>query len=370
MATLNGQKVNNAGMWDPSTMIAAGMNPKTGLPYKLDNYDCALKDDIKRALRIVDEQDAINRYTWYNLPDGLSGQMIERILYYRGQGMFFYMPTIGKFYFLPYTLEGNLDVYGRYTGVTPLPFTGSIDSDEKGKDKPWIQGLVRKPLYEILPEVGDEDLETYCVLLSDYSKQWAQTIIPRYRLQDSILDVMSDCIPYCRTALLNSTGIMGVRVNSGDEYSAVEDASKAIDKAAKAGRKFVPMLGQIDFQALTDGPTGRTEEFMLAMQSFDNFRLSLYGLENGGLFEKKAQELQADSLINSHKATRTYQDGLTNRQTFCDLVNSFTGLGVSCEPSETEQGDMNYDGFGYDDQDQSGAMEGAQPDMQEVEENV
>lgn len=369
MASINGEKVNNASMIDPSVLIQMGLNPKTGLPMKLDCYDSALKDNIKRAIRIVDEQDAINRYTWFNLPDGITGQLLERMLYYRGQLMFFYMPTLEKFYILPYTLEGDIDVYGRYTGVTPIPFGGSQDWDDQKKAKPWINGLVRTPLYDLLETPPtEEDIGKYCVLLGDYSKQWSQNITPRAQIQESIIDVMSDCIPYCRTALLNSTGVMGVRVGSADEYSSVEDASKSIDKAAKAGRKYVPMLGQLDFQDLTNGSPAKTEEFMLAMQSFDNFRLSLYGLENGGLFEKKAQELKADSLINSHKASRTYQDGLTARQEFCDIVNSLTGLGISCEPSETEQGDMNYDGFGYDDQMQDGIAEGAQPDMQEVTE--
>ena len=367
MASINGQKVNNAGMWDPSTMIQAGMNPKTGLPYKLDCFDGAKKSEIKHILRNIDEQDALNRYTWYNLPDGLTGQMIERMLYYRGQLMFFYIPTLDKYYMLPYTLEGDLDVYGRYTGVTPIPFTGG--KDDKKEQKPWIQGLVRAPLYGI--DINDTEAglgDQYCVLLSDYSKQEAQTVTPRYKLQDCILDVMADCIPFCRTALLNSTGIQGVRVTSADEYSSVEDASKSIDKAALAGRKYVPMLGQLDFQDLTPGTPGKTEEFMLAMQSFDNFRLSSYGLENGGLFEKKAQELKADAAINSHKSSRVYQDGLTLRQEFCDIINWKTGLGVSCEPSESEAGDLNYDGFGYDDQMQDGSGEGAQPDMQEVTE--
>ena len=74
-------------------------------------------------LRIIDEQDAINRYKWYNLPDGLDSHLLERVLYYKGQGVFFYAETIGKFYFLPYALSGNIDIYGRFNKVTPLPLT-------------------------------------------------------------------------------------------------------------------------------------------------------------------------------------------------------------------------------------------------------
>ena len=94
---------NNARMIDPNMLIQAGIDPKTGLPIKAGNERKeSLKPNLKKLLRIVDEQDAINRYTWYNLPSGLDGQLLERILYYRGQGMFFYVDELNTFYFLPY----------------------------------------------------------------------------------------------------------------------------------------------------------------------------------------------------------------------------------------------------------------------------
>ena len=42
--------------------IAAGINPKTGLPLKLDNTVSSLKASIKNLIKIVDRQDACNRY--------------------------------------------------------------------------------------------------------------------------------------------------------------------------------------------------------------------------------------------------------------------------------------------------------------------
>ena len=81
---------NNAAIWDISTLIAAGINPKTGLPIKMGAPGCGKKPDIHKVLRIIDEQDAINRYKCYNLPDGLDRHLLERVLYYKGQGVFFY----------------------------------------------------------------------------------------------------------------------------------------------------------------------------------------------------------------------------------------------------------------------------------------
>lgn len=351
---------------DPNMLIQAGIDPKTGLPIKM-SQSCRenIKPNIKKLLRIVDEQDAINRYTWYNLPDGLDGQFIERLLYYRGQGMFFYVDELETFYFLPYALDGSIDIYGRFLSVRPLPFNGSTEDKINDKLTPmdkYITAQTRDVLYDIkLDELTIEDWKTKCVLLSDYSKQISQTNISRQILNDPLLDIMADCIPFMRTALLNSTGIAAMRVNTQDEYVNVKLASMAIDQAALDGEKYVPVIGNVDFQDLTNGQVAKSEEFMLAMQSLDNFRLSLYGLDNGGLFQKKAHMLQAEQAVNGGATGLVYQDGLSIRQKFCDIVNSVWGLGIWCDVSEPAiGGDTNMDGIIADEQDQSG-VPGEQP---------
>ena len=334
---------NNAALYDPTMMIQAGINPKTGLPIKYeDGKGCAIKTNIKKQLRIVDEQDAVNRFTWYNLPEGLNSRLIERILYYKGQGMFFFLKD--KFYFLPYALDGTIDVYGRFKGVTPLPFNGTAND---GKDKPWIQGLTFNPVYDVqIPEdfmdKSEEELKSFiessCVLLKDYTEQLSQTNIARQIINDPLLDIMAECFPYMRTALKNSTGVQGMRVGTENESANVWAANNAIDKAALEGDSKVPIVGTVDFQDLTSGQVAKAEEFLLAMQSLDNYRLSLYGLDNGGLFQKKSHVLEAEQEMNTGNVGLVMRDSLQNRQDFCTIVNSIFGLNMWCEVSETVLG--------------------------------
>lgn len=343
-------------MYDLDAYYAAGINPQTGLPIKAgDNgISCISKADIKKQLRILDEQDAVNRFTWYNLPSGLNSRLMERILYYKGQAMFFKIKD--NFYFLPYALDGTIDVYGRFTEVTPLPFNGSTKAKD-GKELPWIPGLKRKVAYDIqmpedyVSEEGEinwdkieEDQDNYCVLLKDYTEQVSQTNISRQVLQDPILDVMADMFPFMRTALLNGTGVQGMRVNSQDEYANVEAASRSVNRAALEGKKYIPIVGNVDFQDLAGGELAKAEEFLLAMQSLDNYRLSLYGLDNGGLFQKKSHMLEAEQAMNTGTTGLVMRDSLQNRQDFCNIVNSIFGLQIWCEPSEVVMGmDMNGD---------------------------
>ena len=81
---------------DKNTERALGIDTKNCIP------ETPFKDAILRNLRVLDEQDAIHCGTWHGLPDELDPQVIERILYYRGQGILFFAEELEKFFFLPF----------------------------------------------------------------------------------------------------------------------------------------------------------------------------------------------------------------------------------------------------------------------------
>ena len=342
-------------MVDLDLLIQAGIDPKTGLPRKMAKRK-NLKPEIKRALRIIDEQDAVNRYVWYNLPNNITSQELERMLYYKGQLCFFYMKELDQFFFMPYALDGTIDFYGRFNRIHPVAMTSGTE-DKNGKAQAQLLSEIKLDvLYGIpIPKEGDtvesfmKSLENKCVLLYDYSKQLSQTITPRVEVNDAILDVMAECVPFMRTSLLLSTGVKGMRVQNGDDWTNVQDANRSVEDAALSGDPYIPMVGITEFQDLQNGQVAKSEEYMLAMQSLDNLRLSTYGIDNGGLFEKKAHELQTEADINGGPVGLVLQDGLSIRQDFCNIVNSIWGLGLWCEPAENITGaDMNGDGLMYD----------------------
>ena len=351
-------------------IIAAGIDPKTGLPLKATaGCKSGLKSDIKRQLRIIDEQDAINRFQWYNLPMDISSQELERLLYYKGQLCMFYFKELDKFFVMPFALDGTIDFYGRFNTIHPVPMAEGNTDEEKAqyKNQAAILSQIKlKVLYDV-PEEPLDDPSQYCVIIRDYCQQLSQTIIPRQVVQDGLLDVMADCIPFMRTTLLNSTGVQGMRVGSEDEQSNVQAANMSIDRAALSGEKWIPVIGQLDFQDLTGGQVSKGEEYLMAMQSLDNFRLSTYGLENGGLFEKKQYQNNAQTMLNgSGQVGNPLQDSLSYRQRSCDIANAAWGVGMVCEIGENALSlDTDMDGNAFENLDQSG-VPGDQP--QEVSE--
>lgn len=313
-------------------------------------------EEIKKILRNNDEQIHCNRFKWYNLPRGLTGNMIERILYYRGQGVFMYLAPEERFVFLPFCMNGGIDIYGRYKAVSPLPFNGTAEfktAADARKSKDDLTRIMTDIVVNVVYDPVDFEeilknpqmLETSGVILSDYTRQLPQTIIPKYKLTESIINYESCVIPFVNTALSNSTGIGGMRVNGQDEQATVELASRQAQFAALTGMKWIPITSPLDIQSLTSDTPAKAEEFLLAMQSMDNLRLGIHGVENGGLFEKKAHTTDYENSINMGASGFVLRDATWNRQTFATIINSLYGFEVWVEPDEISVGaDTNMDG--------------------------
>lgn len=335
----------------------AGIDMKTGKPSRMIESGI-LKKEIKKLIRIQDEQDAVNRYQWFNVPMNLSSQEIERFLYYRGQLCFFYFEEIGQFIFAPYALDGSIDFYGRYNVVKPVPIAdGTSDEKTLARQRALLSTKSLKVLYDVPDmDLEDPDPTHYCVLLSDYTKQWGQTTIPRQQLNDELIDLESDLLPFLRTTLLNATGVNGMKVSNADEYSNVKAASRSVNKAAIDGEKWIPISATLELQELAATGNGKAEEFLMTLQAIDNYRLSTHGIPNGGVYSKNQYQNTMQTAMNAGAAVGSpLQDGLSIRQRFCDIVNYLFGCGMSCELSEQcVNTDLSGDGYAFDDKNQGG----------------
>lgn len=360
---------NNAKLIDPSLIINAGINPKNGLPVKFSGDDTYLRDNIRKVLRIKDEQTAITRYTWYNTGLDLSSQEIERFLYYKYKLAFFYLE--GKFYLMPYALNGGIDFYGRENVINPVPFNESNNEATKRQKEllSKIRLTVRKGV--VLPsDLTSEDIYTSAVIVRDYSPQLdINNGIPRATLQDPVIDLESKVLPYMRTARMNSTGVIGVKANDEGEYDDILEGAKSVDKAALNGTPWIPLMQKLDRQDLNMTVTGNMQDYLLSMQGIDNFRESLYGLNNGGMFRKKEHTNDSENALNN-SIDFPLTDGLKIRQDACNIINSIWNIGIWCEISETALGmDVNGDFKADDSNNQSGNVETGESNNEQDSEN-
>ena len=329
-------------------LIAAGIDPKTGLPLKIADAD--MKSEIKKLLRILDEQEFCNRYVWKNIPANISSQELERMLYYKGQLIMFFAKDVGdgEFFITPYSLDGGIDFYGRYRTVKPVPMSsGTDENDNKQKsasDAALLTGMKFEIAYTPVNNPSQNDVEGKAVILRDYTNQLPQTLLPRQGIQEAIIDVESECIPYAQTNMLASCGTKAVRVNNADQSQEVEKAAKSIKKHALNGITMTPIVGDLEMQELNDKSPTKSEEFMLVMQAVDNLRRRFLGINTGGVFEKKAHTLQSEQSMNETAAALPLADGLAWRKKFCMIANSIWGIGIDVDiAEELKQKETNED---------------------------
>lgn len=337
---------NNAKLPNIMELIQAGIDPKTGLPLKLvEGAPSALKRGMKHIFRIIDEQDAINRFKW-TIPEGfdLTGQDIERILYYHGKVCFFKLDE--KYYLMPFALEGTIDFYGRYNTVHPVPFASGMEY-EKGSEKAnedeqnykdqmaLLSALKLRVIYT--KTAKDINPDESCVLLYDYCKQRSQDIVARWLINDPLLDVMACTIPYLKTAMIAASGVKGIRVNDADQYQDVTQGAYDVDKHALTGRIWYPLLGTVEFQELTDKSGTKMAEYMETLQSLNNLRRETYGINNSGVFQKSSHMLESEQEMNTNSSSLVMDDGLQLRKHFCEVVKYVFGIDIQVQENQQEQ---------------------------------
>lgn len=353
-------------LYDEMLLLQAGISPdilKRAFVGQTRRNRTNNLEGFKKVLRVLDEQDAINRYRWYNLPGGIDGQDLERMLYSKGQVCLFWYEELNEFYFMPYALDGTIDFYGRFNRIHPVPYYEGKDDDGKARQKAMtaiLSTLKLYPQYDVVDELPKGKRKAdLCVLLHDYAKPFnAQEIIPRVRIQEPVITFEAESFPLCRTAMIGATGTRATRVQDSDEAEQVEQVNDQINSAALSGSMYIPAIGQLDFQDLPSKPGAGAEDYLMMMQAIDNFRLSLYGIENGGLFQKKAHKLEGEQRMNEGPASLPYDDGLTIRQRFCNIANSIWPIGMWCERPDSLKGkssDMAPEGDGVG---ESGKKEG------------
>lgn len=288
-----------------------------------------LRDYWVRQMRINDEVQFVNRLTWYNIPPEIDGKDVERVIYYRKRGAFFYLSPLKKWAFLPYVTEGAVDYMGRFEYFRPLPFTGA---DEGRNDKDKMKNIVlseikRKPAYSVadIPEgISPEEFqETYCVPVEDYVNQYSRVGLSRSELSEGIIGMEANIPCFINTLLATNCGVRGVRVAGDDEVACVDQASDTIIYNALNGKKFVGIASPMEFQELTDGSgTVNAEEYLLAWESIDNIRIGALGLGNGGIFEKKNSVRNAELGANNYNTSLILEDALSERNRACLILGT------------------------------------------------
>lgn len=291
----------------------------------------------RRSIRVLDGIQATNRFSWSMCPVGLRSTLIERVLYYRGQGMFFYDDTLKKYMFLPYALtsEDNnaIDMYGQYQMVKPYPFNGKADYNKKGNGKKTAQevylGLItRVPIYDMLElemMIATEGLEwcqkNCCIIIRDYTQQLSEYAEPRSITQEAWIEAQAEIPIFFRTAMLKALAPKLVKVSDQGVMDVVLAELQSIEDSIIEGKTMIPVTSMLDLQEIdTVTNVDRLVETVLkSYDSMDSIRRAQLGIETNGAFQKQSG-MNPEEQIGSNTVNLVLTDALNNRQEGADMI--------------------------------------------------
>lgn len=292
-------------------------------------------DSLFNIMREQNKIETIERYMWVNVPFGLTADIIERLLFYRGKGVFYFNDNVGKFQFLPFALNGVIDEYGRYTKCNTLPFTG-VDTDEKKKKK--TQSLVYEDLELVYDLPYDEETfkkinqqKTFGIILNDSSLSISQQPIIRYNYVKPVLHMMATLMQIINTAMFGNADHNLLQIENEGELDSVKTQIEAINQDILRGNRFTPIVGKLPITPLKTTNSADLEGLFNTFNSLNNFLKSITGVANAGVFDKKAHLLQDEQKLNGSNADDVYYNGLRLRQEFCLMVQAYYQYPIWCE---------------------------------------
>ena len=297
-------------------------------------------DSLFNIMREQNKIETFERYMWVNVPFGLTADLIERLLFYRGKGVFYFNDKVGKFQFLPFALNGVIDEYGRYTSCNTLPFTG-VDSEEKKNGSTSKKGI-QKLIYEDLELVYDlpydeetikkiNDKKTVGIILNDSSLSISQQPVIRFNYVKPVLHMMATIMQIINTAMFGNADHNLLQIENESELESVQIQINAINQDILRGNRFTPIVGKLPITPLKTTSSGDLESLFNTFNSLNNFLKSITGVANAGVFDKKAHLLQDEQKLNGSNADDIYYNGLRMRQEFCLLVQAYYQYPIWCE---------------------------------------
>ena len=323
--------------------------PVKGKPCRTLSAD-PIMDKIGESFATIDYQQFLTRFKWNNLPEGLDSELFERILYYSGSAMFFYIKELDKFYFLPYGMSGEetetgIDFYGRFNRIKPYSFNGSTDGsgETKANGKKskaadlFLSTQIRDNIKDI-PIVESEEqarkiFENGAVICWDNTPGLAYWCNSRNRVARSYIKYMVKVLIQTKSALINSSGFNLFAADGEQDNDIMQLQIDAINKDREEGQLAAvvsKILGNIE--NLQSNAPAAMQDFWASLQSVDNLRLKSMGIRNDGMQQKSQYQNIQEQSMDINDSLQVYWNAFMERIKFAAIVNSIWGLSIYPEP--------------------------------------
>ena len=323
-----------------------------GIPVKPCRKGYALDpifDRIGDSLKDIDYQQYLTRFRWNNLPEGLDSELFERIMYFSGSAMFFYIKELDRFYFLPYGMSGEetetgIDFYGRFNRLKPYSFNGSTDGSgeskangKKSKADIYLSTQIRDNIKDI-PFVSTEEeakkiYENGAVICWDHTPGLAYWNNSRNRISQAYIKYMVKILIQTKSALINASGFNLFAADGEQDNDIMQMQIDAINGDRELGQIAAVVsksLGNIE--NIQSNAPAAMQDFWASLQSADNLRLKSMGISNDGVQQKSQYMNIQEQSMDISDSMQVYYNAFLERVKFAAIVNSIWGLDIYPEP--------------------------------------
>lgn len=295
-------------------------------------------DELFAIMREQNYVETIERYMWTNVPFGLTPDLIERVLFFRGKGVLYFNDAVGKFQFLPFALNDTIDEYGRYTRCNTLPFIGVDEVKRDSNSKKRMVSAVMEDLELVYDLPYNEEMlrmirekKPVGIILNDNTLAISQQPIIRANYVKPVLHMMATLMNIINCAMFGAADHNVLAVENESELKSINQGIDAINKNILNGKRFTAITSPLKIEPLKTSNTADLEGLFNTFNSLSNFLKSITGVANPGIFDKKAHLLQEEQQLNGSNADDIYYNGLRQRQEFCMLVQAYYGYPIWCE---------------------------------------
>lgn len=279
------------------------------------------------------------RFAWEGLPEGLNENLIETMLYYKGQLAFF--KTGSKYYILPFVYTGTMNHYGLPEKILPVPFNGKIENDKN------VKGFINKPKGAILYNDPDHDelpIEDKAIILRERSGLMVGNTLPTIVLTNEIRDKLSENLVLLRNNLILSQPIKYVTADTQDKVQSLNTQFNHLMHDIIQGNIIQSIVGQVKLNDVISEPSKlQTNQLWQSYSSLDALRLEGLGILNNGTFEKSERVLLGEIAGKQSESKLVLEDNLNQRKVFCELVNKHFSLNISVRISDSMEIDDDID---------------------------
>lgn len=281
------------------------------LNFNLKGYE-ELGTEFVTTLRDLDIQQVCNRYEWKGLPDYLTGQLIELMLYNKGSLCGFF--NGGTLYVLPYAQTKGINVYGMPNAVQPITYNGTQDQITQNFGSELI-----------VNNIGKINKNAKACILYDRLPFFSQAGIPlaRAALNDELIRYQSDLLGRVKNNLRNIDKKVVFYVDSeAQQAQMAQDLRQAYGTSDPfiVAVKGTMMDAKQAGQTLQGDVANETQSLFETWQSINSIRCMCSGITNGGAFEKKERKITGELQGDQTQTELVLDAGLKMRQLWLEQM--------------------------------------------------